>query len=102
MGDKQSVGVYLDASTVEEADTIKQQRDRLQRDSASRSAVLADSIELGLESLEWFEDEYPHTPIVPRKSMLRQALDYYDQVDSGEYELVESSELERLRREAGE
>lgn len=78
MGDKQSVGVYLDESTIETADEVKRERDRVGRESASRSAVLADAIELGLAAMDILEDEDPYKPIQTQKHAVRQALlDFY-------------------------
>lgn len=82
MTEKRSIGVYLDEATIDELDEIKRQRDQLQRDSASRTAVAADAIELGLACLAVLDDEDPHKPIQPQKHIVRQALlDFYRDQD---------------------
>lgn len=72
---KQSVGVYLDSEIVADLDEIKRERDRKNRDDASRSAVAADAIELGLVAMEFFESRDPDLAVPPRKTALHQALE---------------------------
>lgn len=71
----ESVGVYLDEDVIDELDEIKRERDRLGREHASRSAVAADAIQLGLVALEFFEERDPRMPPASKRTALYQALE---------------------------
>lgn len=82
MGEKRSIGVYLEEDTIDQLDEIKRERDMKQRDAASRTAVAADAIQLGLAALDVLEEEDPYKPIQPQTHIVRQALfDFYRERD---------------------
>jgi len=74
MADKQSVGVYLDGRLVDKADELKRERDRLGRRGNSRSAVLQDSITIGLTALQIVEEEMPRAGRREQRDAVRATL----------------------------
>jgi len=83
MPDKQSIGIYLDERSVDELDERKRERDRLGRAGASRSAVAADCIAIGLVALEIVEDEMPHAGTREQRDAVRATLQRHFRDDHG-------------------